>query len=60
MFECFAYYVVYPKDGSDIHTGVDVATSIKRIKYDTIFPPMFLVDEHGFVELFRDEDGCLP
>ena len=51
--------MVNTKDGSDVHTGIDIATAIERIKDDTVFPPVFLVNDDGFFEFFGNQDSSL-
>ena len=47
------------KDSTNIHTRIDIAAPIERVKDDAVLAPMSVVDEDGLFEFFRDEYGSL-
>ncbi len=47
------------KDGTNIHTRIDVTATIERVKDDTILALAFSLYENGFFELLRDKHGSL-
>ena len=41
------------KDSADVHTGIDVAATVERVKDDTVLALVRIVDDHRLVKLLR-------
>ena len=51
--------LVDPKDGADVHAGVDVAAAVERVEHDAVLAFVAVLDDDGLLELLGDEDGGL-
>lgn len=51
--------LIYAKDGTNVHTSVDVAATVERIEDDAVFALVLVLDDDGLLELLRDEHGGL-
>jgi hypothetical protein len=51
--------LIYSEDCANVDTRVNVAASVKRIKYDAILSLVLVFNDDGLFELFRDEDSRL-
>ena len=51
--------MVDAKDGADVHTSVDVAAAVQRVKDDAVLALISVLDDDGILQLLRDEYGAL-
>ena len=47
--------VVNTKDGTDVHTGIDVAATVEWVEDDTVLSLVPVLDDDRLLELLRDE-----
>jgi hypothetical protein len=48
--------LINSEDCAHVDTGINVAASVKRIKYDAVLSLVLVFNDDGLFELFRDED----